>query len=106
MVTARGVARAPPKGMRAARALFRVTARRWLVGLRKAREEQVDHAASVVVGEGLDSDAQVADGEHQVVRPYVRACLTDGGGCFQQLVEHGQEAVDELGVQALGPSLV
>jgi hypothetical protein len=75
-------------------------------GLRKAREEQVDHAAGLVAGEGIDSDAQVADAEHQVVSPYVRAGLAGGGGCFQQLVEHGQQAVDELGVQALEPGLV
>ena len=62
--------------------------------------------ASVVAGVGLDSDAQVADAEHQVERPYVRAGLAGRGGRLQQLVEHRYQAVDELGVQALEPGSV
>ena len=37
-------------------------------GLRKAGEEQVDHAASVVVGVGLDADAQVANAAQELLR--------------------------------------
>lgn len=75
-------------------------------GLCEAGEDQVNHATSVVVGDGLDSDAQVADAQHQVEGSDVVARVARGGGGFQQLVEHGQQAFDELGVQALESGLV
>jgi hypothetical protein len=67
--------------------------------LAESRDEQLDHAASMVARVGVGANAEAADGAHQFVGIDFGADLAGFSGGSEQLRANGHEAVDEVGVQ-------
>src|SRR5260221_9033089 len=79
------------------------TASRLTLSLVEAQscDDEFDHAACIVAGGVVRADTEIADAEHQFVGVRVGADLSRRGSGVEQLNAHGDEAVEEVGVQSL-----
>jgi len=69
-------------------------------------DDEFDHATRVVAGVVVRADTEIADAKHQFVGIHVGENLARRGRSLEQLGAHGDEAVEEVGVQRLEGGIV
>lgn len=69
-------------------------------------DEQLDHAAGIVAQVVVGTNAEVADGTHQLVGINISADLSCLGGSVEQLSANGYEAIKEVGMQCIKANTV
>ncbi len=69
-------------------------------------DDEFDHATCVVAGVVVRADTEIADATQQFVGIRVGENLARCGSGVEQLGAHGQEAVEEIGVQSLEGGIV
>ena len=77
-----------------------------LPGEAQSRDDEFDHATSVVAGAVLSADTEIADAPQQFVGVHAGTDLASLSSGVEQLSAHGHEAVEEVGVQGLEGGIV
>ncbi len=80
----------------------------WNYSFRQAQscDDEFDHATRVVAGVVVRADTEIADATQQFVGIHVGENLARRGSSVEQLGAHGDEAVEEIGVQSLEGGIV